>query len=221
MPRSFPGPCTGRSFTRISPVSARSNPAIKRSRVDLPHPEGPSRTRNSPISRPSREYASSISKLMLSSASTFEPSALTNDRLTLLTVIFDFLGSIFSSSVLGRLQVCGGARNGRPASGQRRTRFAPGEETAFEKRQQKPEQKRGDADGDDSRIHTIEIQHFASSLHHVAYALARIQHLGQYHVGPADVVEDSEGRENRRERRAEHEPQRVPLFCSERIGRFQ
>src|SRR3984893_6853561 len=125
---------------------------------------------------------------MFSRASTFEPSAETNDRLTLLTVFFDFFGSIVLSSVLGRLQVCGGAGNSRPASGQRGTRFAPGEETAFQKRQQKTEQKRGDADGDDSRIRAIEVQHFASSLHHVAYALTGIQHLCQYHVGPADVI---------------------------------
>src|SRR5271156_2361226 len=187
MPRSLPGPCTGFSFTRISPESARSRPAIKRSSVDLPHPEGPSRTRNSPMSRPSFEYASSISKLMFSRASTFAPSAEKNDRLTLRTVIFDFLGSM-----LGRLQVCGGAGYGRPASGQRGTRFAPGKEAVFQKRQQKAEQKRGDADGDDSRVHAIEIQHLASGLHHVTYALASIQHLGQDHIGPADVIEDSE-----------------------------
>src|SRR6266446_1707250 len=132
---------------------------------------------------------------MFSRASTFEPSAETNDRLSLLTMIFDFFGSIFLSSVLGRLQVCSGAGNSRPASGQRGTRFAPGEETAFQKCEQKPEQKRGDADGDDSRIYAIEIQHFASGLDHVTHALASIQHLCQYHVGPADVIEDSERRE--------------------------
>src|SRR5580700_10508880 len=192
MPRSFPGPCTGRSFTRISPVSARSNPAIKRSRVDLPHPEGPSRTRNSPISRPSREYASSISKLMFSRASVLEPSAATNDRPTFLTVILDFLDSIFLSSVLGRLQVCRGAGNTRPASGQRGTRLAPWEETPFQKRQQEAKQKCGDADRDDSRIHAIKVQHFASSLYHVAHALAGIQHLCQDHVSPPDVIQDSE-----------------------------
>src|SRR6266853_558337 len=104
---------------------------------------------------------------MFSRASVLEPSAKTNDRLTLLTVILDFLGSILLSSVLGRLQVCGGAGNSRPASGQRGSRFAPGEQTAFQKCQQKPEQKRGDADGDDSRIYAIEIQHFASGLDHV------------------------------------------------------
>src|SRR5208282_4404156 len=124
--------------------------------VDLPQPEGPRRTRNSPISRPSREYASSISKLMFSRASTFEPSAQGNDRLTLRTVIFDFLGSIFLSSlffsslflgpVLGRLQVGGGAGDRRSSTGERGSRFAPGEEAAFEKRQQKAEQEGGDAD---------------------------------------------------------------------------
>src|SRR6266851_8172025 len=106
---------------------------------------------------------------MFSRASVLEPSAETNDRLTLFTVILDFLGSIFlgsviSGSVLGRLQVCGGAGNGRPASGQRRTRFAPGKETAFQKRQQKTKQKRGDSDRDDSGIHAIEIQYFARGL---------------------------------------------------------
>src|SRR3979411_384877 len=99
---------------------------------------------------------------MFSRASTFEPSAETNDRLTLLTVIFDFFGSIVLRSVLGLLQVCSGAGNSRPASGQRGTRFAPGEETAFQKCQQKPEQKRGDADGDDSRIYSIETKQLST-----------------------------------------------------------
>src|SRR5208282_503395 len=175
--------------------------------VDLPQPEGPSRTRNSPISRPSREYASSISKLMFSRASSFEPSAQGNDRLTLRTVIFDFLGSIFLISlffsslffsslilgpVLGRLQVGGGAGNSRSSTGERGSRFAPGEEAALEKCQQKAEQEGGDADGDDARVHAIEIQDFASCLHHVAYALTSIQHLGQDYIGPAYVIEDAE-----------------------------
>src|SRR5208282_2727877 len=194
--------------------------------VDLPQPEGPRRTRNSPISRPSREYASSISKLMFSRASTFEPSAQGNDRLTLRTVIFDFLGSIFLSSlflgpVLGRLQVGGGAGDRRSSTGERGSRFAPGEEAAFEKRQQKAEQEGGDADGDDARVHAIEIQDFASGLHHVAYALTSIQHLGQDHVGPADVIEDTEGRENRWKRGAKHEPQNLRLVGPEGVGGFQ
>src|ERR1700686_1665401 len=138
MPRSFPGPCTGFSFTKISPVSARSRPAIKRKRVDLPHPEGPSKTRNSPMSRPSREYASSISKLMFSRASTFAPSAETNDRLTECTAIFDFLGS-----TLGRLQVCSGAGYRRTSSGKGGTRFAPRKKAPFQKCQQEAEQEGG------------------------------------------------------------------------------
>src|SRR5262245_38954772 len=43
---------------RISPRSGRSNPAMIRSNVDLPHPDGPTTTRNSPsgifISMPER-----------------------------------------------------------------------------------------------------------------------------------------------------------------------
>src|SRR6202162_1639189 len=187
MPRSFPGACTGFSFTRISPVSARSRPAIKRSRVDLPHPEGPSRTRNSPMSRPSCEYASSISKLMFSSASTFAPSADTKDRLTSRTVIFDFLGSM-----LGRLQVCGGAGNRCTTSGKSRPGIAPGKKSTFQKGQQEAEQEGGNTNRDDSRIHAFEIQNFARGLHHVADTLAGVHHLGQDHVRPADVGEDAE-----------------------------
>src|ERR1700740_1397840 len=36
--------------SRISPMSGRSNPAIMRSNVVLPQPEGPSRVKNSPAS---------------------------------------------------------------------------------------------------------------------------------------------------------------------------
>src|SRR5882762_6280985 len=216
MPRSLPGPCTNWSFTRTSPLSARSNPAISRSRVDLPHPDGPSRTRNSPMSRPSRVYASSISKLMFSRASTLPPSAETNDRPTWRTAIFDFLGSM-----LGRLQVSSGAGHRCPTSGQRGTRLAPGEKNSLQKRQQKPEQECSDTDGDNSRVHAIEIQHLARGLDHVAHTLTSIQHLGQDHVGPPDVIEDPERREDRRERRAKHQPQRVPLPGSERVGGFE
>ena len=51
MPRSRPGPVTGLPFTSTSPVSGWSRPAIRRRMVDLPQPDGPSRTRNSPMSR--------------------------------------------------------------------------------------------------------------------------------------------------------------------------
>src|ERR1039458_1859067 len=69
MPRSRPGPPTGLPSTRISPVSGWSRPAIMRSSVDFPQPDGPSRTLNSPRFRPSGEKASSTSKLTLCSAS--------------------------------------------------------------------------------------------------------------------------------------------------------
>src|ERR1035438_3092563 len=49
MPRSRPGPPTGLPSTRISPVSGWSRPAIMRSSVDFPQPDGPSRTLNSPL----------------------------------------------------------------------------------------------------------------------------------------------------------------------------
>ena len=45
--RSGPGPRTGWPLTLISPSSQRSRPAISRSRVVLPHPEGPRIVRNS------------------------------------------------------------------------------------------------------------------------------------------------------------------------------
>ena len=41
-------PLTTRSSMRISPLVIDSSPAIMRSVVDLPQPEGPSRTMNSP-----------------------------------------------------------------------------------------------------------------------------------------------------------------------------
>src|ERR1700722_7752501 len=192
MPRSSPGPCPGFSLTRTSPESARSNPAIKRNRVDLPHPEGPSSTRNSPMSRPSGEYASSISKLIFSSASIFPPSDEQNDRLTLRTVIFGFLGSM-----LGRFQVRGGAGDGRTPSSKRGSRIAPGEEPFFQNRQQEPKQKCSDADGDNAGVNTLEIQNFARRFDHIAHAFARVYHLGQDHVGPADIVENAERRKNR------------------------
>src|SRR5580658_2856792 len=97
--------------------------------------------------------------------------------------------------MLGRLQVSGGARNCGAASGEGGSRFAPGEENSFQKSQQKTEEKRGNANGDDSRIDTIEVEHFAGRLDHVAHALTGVQHLGENDVGPANVVEDSEGRE--------------------------
>src|SRR5436305_4067050 len=181
MPRSLPGPFTGCSFTRTSPESGRSSPAIKRSRVDLPHPEGPRSTRNSPMSLPSRENASSISKLMFCRASILSRLGPAKDRLTFLTVIFDFLGAM-----LCRLQVCGCTRHRGAASGKSRGCFAPGEQPRFQECQKETEKERSNTDGDDAGIDPFEIQHLARRLNHVTHAFAGVHHLGQDHVSPAD-----------------------------------
>src|SRR3954454_4326024 len=62
----------GRSVTTLSPITtspsvSSSRPATIRSRVDLPHPDGPTRTMNSP---------SAISIEMWSTATTSEPNTL-------------------------------------------------------------------------------------------------------------------------------------------------
>src|SRR5215831_16702754 len=62
MSRSFGGTrLTTRSPMRISPDAMFSRPAIMRSRVDLPHPDGPTSTTNSPSSmRTSTPWMTSI-----------------------------------------------------------------------------------------------------------------------------------------------------------------
>src|ERR1700733_15447184 len=153
---------------------------------------------------------------MFSRALTLLPSAETNDRLTLRTVIFEFLGSMF-----GGFQVRGRAGDGCPTSGQSGSRAAPREQAALEEGEQKPEQKRRHADGGDARVHAIEIEHLASGLDHVAYALTGIQHLCQDHICPTDVIEDPERRENRRERRAKYEPQSMPPGRTQGVSGFE
>src|SRR5579885_364951 len=185
MPRSFPGPLTGCSFTSTSPPSARSSPAIRRSSVDLPQPEGPSRTRNSPTSRPAGENASSISKLMFSSALTPFPSDDGNVRLTFFTVILDFLCSMFR-----HLQMRGSTRHRDSGARKSRCGLAPWEQLAFKKGQQEAEQKCRNSDGNDPGIHALEVEHFARCLHHVADSFPRIHHLRQDHVGPTDVIKN-------------------------------
>src|SRR5580658_7216780 len=50
MPRSGPGPTTGRPSTVTAPSDAVSKPAMMRSKVDLPQPEAPMRQMNWPRS---------------------------------------------------------------------------------------------------------------------------------------------------------------------------
>src|SRR5688572_10721472 len=64
MPRSLPGPVTGRPCTLTSPVVGSSKPAMMRSKVDLPQPDAPIRQTNSPAAIPTSTRASaSISSL--------------------------------------------------------------------------------------------------------------------------------------------------------------
>ena len=64
MPRSAEGPAIGRPSRVITPSVASARPAIRRSRVDLPQPEGPTITDSS---------RSGIASEMSSSAVTVGP----------------------------------------------------------------------------------------------------------------------------------------------------
>src|SRR5579864_6507447 len=216
MPRSLPGLCTGCSLTSTSPLSARSKSAISRNNVDLPHPDGPSRTRNSPMSRPADENASSISKLMFSSALTRSPFAAGKDRFTLRTVILDFLCSMF-----GRVQVRRRAGHRSTAAGEGRGRLTPREKMFFQNGQQEAEQESRDADRDNAGIDALEVQHFARSLDHVSHSLASVDHLREDHISPANVVENTERSKNRGKGSSKYEPKRLPLFRTQRVSRFQ
>src|SRR5882724_5747000 len=139
MPRSLLGPCTGWLLTRISPESGLSRPAIMRNSVDLPQPDGPSSTRNSPMSRPAGEKASSTSRLTSLSALIFSPWGEKKLRETLRTVILDFLVSMAS-----RLFAHAGAARCRLRTGLRG--LPPGEEHLFQERETEAEKKSGHAD---------------------------------------------------------------------------
>src|SRR6185295_14310292 len=74
MPRSGPGPRTGAPLTRTRPVVGWSRPATMRSSVDLPEPEGPSRTRKS--------WSSTVSDVGSSARVAGRPRRPANVRLT-------------------------------------------------------------------------------------------------------------------------------------------
>src|SRR5579863_2283570 len=80
MPRSLgPSSVTSRPSMRIFPPLGSSSPAMSRSSVDLPQPDGPTRTRNSPsatlserlgmtVAAPKRFARFSISRVAMGSA---------------------------------------------------------------------------------------------------------------------------------------------------------
>src|SRR5947199_4032042 len=184
MPRSLPGPETGWPFTSTSPWSGRSSPAIMRSSVDLPQPEGPSSTRNSPISRPSAEYASSTSKLTSSSALIFSPCGEKNVRARLRTVILDFLTSMFH-----RLQMRAG--RGHRSCGSCGRELPPRKELLFKQGEQPAKEEGRKANGDDAGIDQVRTMKLLCRLHHGSHAILPVHNLGQDHVCPANVIQDA------------------------------
>src|SRR6185369_12290812 len=210
MPRSRPGPVTLLPCANTSPAVGSSSPAMIRSRVDLPQPEGPRMTRNSPTSWP-LSTRSSISKLMFLNASTASPCAFTNWRETLRTLIL--LGRSAMSGCPAARAGHGGGRALEHAGG-----APPREQAALAQGEQPPEQERRDADGDDPGVDAVEVQHLVGRSDHVAHAFARIHRLRQDHVGPADVVQDPERAEDAGKRGAEQQPQRIELAGAQRVG---
>src|SRR5215831_3248374 len=163
MPRSRPGPVTAAPLTRTSPVSGRSSPAMIRRMVDLPQPDGPSSTRNSPISRPSADQASSTSRLMLRNAWIVSPCGLRKLRLTLRRLILTLFSMRLGGNGISRSD-CGCPRVRRPR------RPAPREQAAFEECQQTAEQERRKTDRDNAGVDALEIQHLPRRFYHVADA---------------------------------------------------
>src|SRR5437660_12034811 len=79
---------------------------------------------------------------------------------------------------------------------QRLSRMAPGKQPALQHRQKPAKQKRRKPDRDNTGIDPLEIENLARRFHHVSDALARVHHLGQNDVGPADVVHDAKRTED-------------------------
>src|SRR5215471_20758349 len=179
IPRSLLGPCTGWPFTRISPLSGWSRPATMRSRVDLPHPEGPSKTRNSPMSRPAGENASSTSRLMSLSASMRSPLGEVKLRLTLRTVILYFLVSMAHRglAMLSCAHCC------RRLRGRLRD-LPPGEKNLFQESEDGAKQKCRHANGDDAGVNQVRLVELLRRLDHGAHSAVAVHDLGQDHVGP-------------------------------------
>src|SRR5450759_4914140 len=211
MPRSRPGPVTGAPFTRICPLSGWSRPAMSRSIVDLPQPEGPSSTRSSPTSRPSGERRSSTSRVTSRIAWMRSPVGDTKLRATLCKETLSLAGM-----TLRLCRYLGGGWDIRLAGG-----LAPWKQSVLQHRQQPAEKESGEADGDDAGVYAVEIQHLARRFHHVAHALAGVHHFGQNDVRPTDVVEDAERAEDGWKRGAEHQPQEVAPLGAQRLCRFQ
>src|SRR5258706_9478609 len=113
MSRSFGAtPLTTRSPIAIRPAEISSSPAIILKSVDLPQPEGPTRTQNSPSSTPTSTPCKT----------SVEPKLLrTPERVTDAMRVLDFPGAwclVGTREGEGRLSRddCGGARDSAPAT---------------------------------------------------------------------------------------------------------
>src|SRR5215471_10701499 len=162
-----------------------------RSRVDLPQPEGPSSTRNSPISRPAGENASSTSRLMSFKASMRSPCGDMNVRLTFRMAILYFLVSMGHRG-LAMMSCSHGCRSLRC----RLRSLLPREKDSFHEREQRAEEKRRYPDGDNARINQVRPVKLFGRLNHGAHAAIAIDDFRQDHVGPTNVIENAEGRKN-------------------------
>src|SRR5690242_19149706 len=78
MPRSLPGLVTSRPATRIAPVVGSINPATRRSRLDLPQPEGPTITENSLSATSSEMWSSACTGLPLRGVKRSETSSISS-----------------------------------------------------------------------------------------------------------------------------------------------
>src|SRR5689334_6377917 len=187
-----------------------------RSSVDLPQPEGPSNTRNSPMSRPAGEKASSTSRFTSFRASIFSPLGEKKMRETSLMVILAFLASMAHRLLV---QTADRAGAGRIRSGL--CCLPPWEENFFQQSEQKTEEKCRNANGDDAGIHQIGPVELISRLHHGSYAFAAIYDFSQDDVGPANVIKNAEGRKNAGHGGTKHQPQHLIALGAKRVSGFK
>src|SRR5579863_1595649 len=88
MPRSLPGPAMALRSIETSPVVGSSNPAMMRSRVDLPQPEAPIRQTNSPSGMARSTGASASSSPSPTAKRLVTPRTVRMSACPLLTVLW-------------------------------------------------------------------------------------------------------------------------------------
>src|SRR5438477_13108391 len=84
--------------------------------------------------------------------------------------------------------------------------LSPREQQFFQEGEQGAEEERSYADSDDAGIDQIRTVELLGGLHHSSHTFLPVHDFSEDHVGPADVIEDAEGRKNAREGSTEHQP---------------